>query len=123
MFAVKNPLCENKVNPIGIDADFVKISWQLVSDRHRVRQVGYRVQVAEEAQFHNLLWDSGKIESDQCLHVPVPAESLPLEAEKRYYYRIKAWNQNAEQSDWSEAAYWETGLQSTENWRGEWIAA
>lgn len=121
MLVVKRIRCANKENPIGIRAGCVQISWQLESDRQSVVQAAYHIQVAKEDTFKQILLDTGKVESEQCLHIPLPY--LQLEPEMRYYYRIQVWDQYGEQSSWSHTAYWETGLDEEEGWIAEWIAA
>ncbi|MDM5154788.1 hypothetical protein QUF88_13445 [Bacillus sp. DX1.1] len=44
MLSIKNTLCENRINPIGIDLKVVKISWQLDSKKQSVLQVAYPLQ-------------------------------------------------------------------------------
>lgn len=121
MLTIKKTLCDNKVNPIGIDSKVVKISWQLKSNRRNVIQSAYQLQVATDTEFQTLLFDSHKVKSDQSLHMPI--NSFQYKVETRYFYRIKAWDNQGEESAWSEVAFWETGLQSGENWEGHWIAA
>lgn len=121
MLVVKKLRCENKENPIGIELGMVSISWQLDSDRRNVLQAAYHIQVALDDSFEVILLDTGKVESDQCLCIPL--EDLQLEPETRYYYRVSVWDQYGESSAWSKLAYWETGLQAEAGWVADWIAA
>jgi len=121
MLIVKKVRCENKENPIGIELGMVSISWQLDSDRRNVLQAAYHIQVALDDSFEVILLDTGKVESEQCLCIPL--EKLQLEPVTRYYYRVSVWDQYGESSAWSDLAYWETGLQVEAGWVADWIAA
>jgi alpha-L-rhamnosidase len=113
--------CEYMENPIGIDCVKPRISWQLSSDEKSVIQAAYQVEVAEEASFAQKLWDSGKVDSDQSLHVELTG--LQVVSRKRYYYRVKSWNTNGASSAWSETAYWEMGMLEASEWQAKWISA
>ncbi|WP_339190552.1 family 78 glycoside hydrolase catalytic domain [Paenibacillus sp. FSL P2-0121] len=121
MFAITKLRCEYKENPLGIDVIRPRISWQLVSDDRDCMQSAYQIQVAENMLFQGKLWDTEEVKSSQSIHVEL--EGLLLEARTRYYYRVRAWNQNAMDSGWSEVAFFETGLLDAGNWQAEWISA
>lgn len=121
MFAITKLRCEYKENPLGIDVIRPRISWQLVSDDRDCMQSAYQIQVAENMLFQGKLWDTEEVKSSQSIHVEL--EGLLLEARTRYYYRVRAWNQNAIDSGWSEVAFFETGLLDAGNWQAEWISA
>ncbi|MEK4465540.1 family 78 glycoside hydrolase catalytic domain [Paenibacillus sp. FSL H8-0315] len=121
MFAITKLRCEYKENPLGIDVIVPRISWQLVSDDRDCMQSAYQIQVAENMLFQGKLWDTEEVKSSQSIHVEL--EGLLLEARTRYYYRVRAWNQNATDSGWSEVAFFETGLLDAGNWQAEWISA
>lgn len=66
MLKLKKLRVEYLENPLGLDVAEPGFSWQLVSDNQNVRQVSYRLVVKQgDAQ----VWDSGLVESDQCIHV------------------------------------------------------
>lgn len=121
MFKVTDLRCEYQKNPVGIGAVKPRISWKLESDVRGARQTAYELEVGGDASFAEMVWASGKIESEQS--VLVELDSFMAESCKRYYYRVRVWNQAAESSEWSEAAFWEMGLLAPEEWTGEWIAA
>ncbi len=77
--------CEYLVNPLGIDARAPRLSWKLVAVRPEatsLAQSAYQVVVAPtEALLREdkgTLWDSGKVVSDQSLHVAYAGEPLAL---------------------------------------------
>ncbi|WP_337103637.1 family 78 glycoside hydrolase catalytic domain [Paenibacillus sp. YIM B09110] len=122
MFQITKLRCEYKENPIGIDWSVTpRISWQLLSDERDCVQAAYRIQVAGGSSFENVLWDSGKLNSEQSIHVEL--NQLKLEARNRYYYRVQAWDAKGNGTDWSTAAFFETGLADASQWQAEWITA
>ena len=119
MIRIVNPRCEYKKNPLGIDVQSPRISWQLASEARGILQAAYRIQVSKEETFETCVWDSRKVDSDQSLHVEYSGE--PLQSRTRYFYRIKSWDNKGHESEWSAAAYWETGLLKSSDWQARWI--
>ncbi|WP_310828983.1 family 78 glycoside hydrolase catalytic domain [Paenibacillus pedocola] len=114
--------CEYKENPLGLDVPAPRISWQLRSGGWNCSQSAYRIQLARDADFQLIIWDSAKVQSAQSVHVEL--KTLKLEARTRYYYRVKVWDQEGIGSEWSaETAYFETGLLAAREWQGDWISA
>ncbi|MEZ4518777.1 MAG: glycoside hydrolase family 78 protein [Chloroflexota bacterium] len=68
----------------------------------------------------NVLWDTGKVTSDNTLHIPYAG--LPLRPGQRCYWWVRVWDENDSVSDWSEIAFWEMGLLDSRNWQAEWIS-
>ncbi|TDF90587.1 alpha-L-rhamnosidase [Paenibacillus piri] len=116
-------LCESMVNPVGIDIRVPRFSWQLKSVRRGVLQAAYRIMVADTEeklwQGTGLIWDSGKVHSDESVFCAYEGE--PLLSGKRYYWRVKVWDRTGAESEWSTASYWETGLLQREDWKALWI--
>lgn len=121
MLKVAKLRCEYKEDPIGIDVLQPRISWQLKSKRRNVVQTSYQIQVSEEKSFESILWDTGIVKSDQSIHVAYAGPTL--KSRKRYFYRVRVQDGHENDSGWSDTAYWETGLLSTEEWKAEWIKA
>lgn len=120
--------CEYMKNPVGLTVVRPRLGWKLLTDRRNVRQTAYRVQVAksggsadwETAESRDLLvWDSGRVESDESVHVEYAGTDT--ESAQRYVYRVQVWDDQGEASPWSDTAYWETGLLGAEDWSADWI--
>ena len=115
--------CEYTTDPLGIDARIPRLSWIGQGKGRGLMQGAYQVQVAANpealAAESGLIWDSGKVVSDQSLHVPYGGPAVSSRA--RYYWRVRLWNQTGEEGPWSEVAWWEMGLLEASDWRARWI--
>ena len=114
---------EYRDNPVGMDEAQPRFSWIIQSDLNNIEQVAYQVQVAmAESDFdttEHLTWDTGKVESGQSIQKKYNGPQL--EPRTRYFWRVRIWDNHNRTSDWSDAAYWETGLLNPDNWHALWI--
>lgn len=122
MFNVRHLRCEYRTNPIGLDVKSPRLSWQLQSDRRNCMQSAYQIQLSLTEGFDGIVWDSGKISTDQSIHVEL--KHFQPSPRTRYYYRIRAWDDAGSDSGWSETTFFEMGLMDSHNkWQAEWITA
>ncbi len=123
MTTITNLLCEYRANPLGMDVRQPRLSWQLQSDRRGAAQTAYQLRAsgdpADLASGKNLLWDSGKVASDQSILVPYGGPAL--HSGQRVYWQVRAWDETGAASAWSEPAWWEMGLLDASDWQAEWI--
>jgi len=119
--SVTEPTLENLKNPIGIDATAPRFSWKLTSSKRNVLQTAYEINVAASAAdvTRKPLWASGKINSDQSVWVPYAGTAL--ESGKKYYWRVRVWDNSGKTSAWSEVAFWQMGLLNSADWKARWI--
>lgn len=119
--AIKEVLCENRINPLGIDNSLPKFSWILTSSKKNVTQAAYQIQVSEnkESFNKNVFWDSGKVKSNQSVHIVYSGSKLI--SSTKYYWRVKVWNQDDHGSKWSAINTWQMGLLNTSDWKADWI--
>ncbi|SHJ22896.1 glycoside hydrolase family 78 protein [Pseudozobellia thermophila] len=121
---VRNLVTEYKTNPIGIDIQKPRLSWQLQSDEKNVLQTAYEIRVAgskEEVLLgKNLIWSTGKIESDQSVNVVY--EGPELKSMSRVYWQVRIWDHKRRVSRWSEPAFWEMGILDKALWTANYIA-
>lgn len=120
MIRVVNLLCEYSDSPVGIDVRQPRFCWQIDTDENAVYQSAYQVQVVQGCDDFSgaLVWDSGKVLSQNCLHILYAGE--PLVARTRYFYRVKAWV-GERVTQWSASRFFETGLMESASWQAEWI--
>ncbi len=115
--------CENLINPIGLDIQQPQFSWQLISGKRNVMQVAYEIRVGSNAAFllkgKNLHWSSGKIESDQSIHVVYEGDAL--QSAKKYFWQVRVWDNLGNISSWSEPGFWQMGLLKSSDWKAKWI--
>ena len=113
--------CEYTVDPLGIDARQPRLSWQLSADARGVVQAAYQIRVAESAEglAANPIWDTGRVDSDQSIHVVY--EGPTLVSGRRYYWQVRVWDGDGAVSDWSAPAFWEMGLLDPSDWQASWI--
>jgi alpha-L-rhamnosidase len=118
--------CEYLVNPLGLDAAKPRLSWKLAVIRAEDRglaQKAYQLLVADnEEMLHSdqgNLWDSGRIESDQSVHVEYGGQ--PIQSQQRCYWKVRVWDQDGKASTWSEPALWSMGLLEPSDWTAQWI--
>ncbi|MDB5026259.1 MAG: Bacterial alpha-L-rhamnosidase [Mucilaginibacter sp.] len=112
-------LCENRINPLGMDVTHPRFSWKLVADKRNEMQTAYRVEVSEKANFSGHVWDSGKVPSDSSVFITYKGK--PLQSGKKYFWRVKVWDNTGKASVWSTASWWQTALFNTSDWKAKWI--
>ena len=115
--------CEYIVNPLGIDVQKPRLSWQLVSGERAQRQTAYEVIVSNNSTViqsgKGNVWQSGKIQSGQSLHIEY--NGAPLKPFTRYYWRVKVYDAKGEASEWSAPAFFETAMLRKDDWQAKWI--
>jgi alpha-L-rhamnosidase len=122
--AISHLTCEYQTNPLGIDVLHPRLSWQLQSDRRGAHQTAYQILLGpSEVSLDSgtdLFWDSGKVESDQSIHVPYAGQSLA--SGRHVYWKVRVWDETGEESE-SPSAWWEMGLLEPTDWKAQWIGA
>ncbi|MBN1481884.1 alpha-L-rhamnosidase [candidate division KSB1 bacterium] len=115
--------CEYKTNPIGIDVEKPRLSWIIESDKPGTLQSAYELRCAATEKDvkagKNLLWSTGKVLSDQSIHVEYAGPVL--QSREFVYWQVRVWDNNGKRSRWSEPAFWEMGLLDDSDWQAQWI--
>ena len=114
-------LCENRIDPIGIDVTAPRLSWVLASNKRNSSQSAYQIQVytSMSTDKSNLVWDSSKVISDESVHIMYNGPDL-LSSQK-YYWRVRVWDQNGSGSKWSSVNMWQMGLLNSSEFKADWI--
>ena len=104
---------EYLTNPIGVDILMPRFSWVLEGGK---KQTAYRIVANDDNG--ELLWDSGKVESDQ-MHL-IPWGGNTLTSRTCVEWSVTVWDENsaAEESD---KATFEIGLLNENDWKAKWI--
>lgn len=112
---------EHRINPVGTDILQPRLSWKLKGTGNNIMQTAYSLRVAVDPKFSasKIIWQSGKVASDES--VLVSYKGPDLKACQRYYWQVRVWDNKGRVSKWSEVAFWETGLLNPGNWKAKWI--
>lgn len=128
LFSASDPVAtglklEYKTDPIGIDINNPRLSWEIISKKRNFIQQAYQIKVAGALNKLNneksLLWNSGKIISGQSNQIEY--KGIALKTGERAYWQVKIWGKDGSESQWSKPAYWETGLLNPTDWQAKWI--
>jgi alpha-L-rhamnosidase len=115
--------CNHRSNPLGVETLHPSLSWQLNSPENGQAQTAYQVLVASSTERLNEtsadLWNSGKVRSAQSLHIPY--EGKPLQAQQRYFWKVRTWDKDGLSSPWSNLHFWEMGLLTKANLQAQWL--
>jgi len=115
---------EGLTNPLGIDCNPPRLSWQIQTARRGAGQVAYHLQAASTLErLRNDepdLWDSGWQSGDD--PTGVRYGGAPLQSRQRVYWRVRIQDERGRISAWSQPAWFEMGLLSPEDWQARWIA-
>ena len=115
--------CDYRENPLGIDDVTPQFSWQSDSTERNWRQSAYEILVASTTEHLQSgspdVWDSGKQSSSESVGIAYAGPAL--ESRKRYYWAVRVWDSNGQQTESSESAWWEMGLLEKSDWSAKWI--
>ena len=122
---IENLTCEYLENPAGIDILNPRLSWQLISNQRGDKQTAYHLLVASSQKKldKNIgdVWDTGKVNSDQSIHVEYNGK--PLESGMGCYWKVRIWDKDGKPTPWSQSAKWSMGLLNPEDWNTQWIGS
>lgn len=117
--SVGHLLTENKPNPIEVEEQAPRFSWQLSATQRNTMQTAYAIQVWEAGNKKNTVWSSGKIMSDQSVYVPYAGKVL--QSGKKYNWSVQVWDNHTAQPASSEAGSFQMGLLQITDWKARWI--
>lgn len=111
-------LTNNLTNPIGIDNSTPRFSWQMQTDKRNSLQTAYEIKITTNKKS---VWNSGKINSEQS--VMVSYQGKPLQSSTKYCWQVRIWDNQGQQSEWSEEACFQTAFLQIDDWKAKWIEA
>jgi alpha-L-rhamnosidase len=115
---IEHLLTENLINPVGLDVQQPRFSWQLISDKRNITQTAYEVKVSADK---NSVWKSGKINSNRSVQVLYAGAAL--QSGKKYTWQVRVWDNSGKVSSWSATASFQTGFFKASEWKAKWIEA
>ena len=101
---VQDVRCEYERNPLGIDVREPRLSWKFVSEQRGVVQSAYQIRVTNEQGA--VVWETGKVLSDQSLHISFAGPAL--HSRQRCTWQVRVWDGQDQPSAWSESAWSES---------------
>jgi alpha-L-rhamnosidase len=117
--------CEYAAKPMAVGVTQPRLSWvvQTGIGQRGVQQAAYHILVASSPEQlkrdQGDLWDSGKVASDQSVHVAYAGKELC--SAQSCFWKVKIWDQAGQASPWSEPAQWTMGLLKPADWQAKWI--
>jgi len=110
--------CEYLPSPVlGLDV-IPRFSWKLQGNGKK--QSRFRIIVSNK--FEDILLGQGNVwdySADSEENINIEYSGKELQRYTGYYWRVKVWDENGDESEWSEPAYFEVGPLG--DWRAKWI--
>jgi alpha-L-rhamnosidase len=109
--------CEYQDGLVVVDTDSPRLSWI-----NSTEQTACQIIVSTDRKHSKgaLVWDSGKVASEESHLVPYAGPAL--EPMTEYWWSVRIWDGKGKSSAWSKPARWVKGP-SPDGWDAEWIGA
>jgi alpha-L-rhamnosidase len=115
--------CEYLTAPLAVDEAQPRLSWEMVDRRQGAVQGAYRVLASDNPQSlcsdTGNLWDSGRVEGEQSLHVKYCGKNL--KSYQQIFWKVQTWNEQGHVGEWSKPASFSMGILNRKEWRGKMI--
>ena len=117
-------LCEYAENPISIHTYHPRFSWVVKTLAHAKNQSAYQIILSDNknsvAHATNTLWNTGKIISNETMHLQYNGQTL--KSDQNYYWKVKIWDEKGLEYT-SEIQEFSTSLLRQDDWKAKWIGA
>jgi alpha-L-rhamnosidase len=104
--------CAHKKAPLAVEVERVRFKWRTVGRGPGARQTAYQVLVGhgngEPPGRPELVWDSGRVESEDASDLAY--SGAPLAPAHRYWWKVRVWDEARQPSPYSAPAAFETAL-------------
>ncbi len=115
-------LCNDQINPVAIHTPY--FGWEFNDYNNNSKQFAYQILVASNLNKLNEanadIWNSGKVKSSSQNYIYLPEKNL--KSDKQYYWKVKIWKKEKNESTYSQPATFRTGLLNNSDWTGaKWI--
>ncbi len=117
--------CEYLTDPLGIDVQTPRFTWQLSDADHTrgQKQTGYQVLVASSPALLDAgqanVWDSGQVLTSQSALIAFAGKELA--SGESFFWKVRVWDKDKKPSAWSSTARFSMGLLEPDDWTGPWI--
>lgn len=110
---IENLKTNDLTDPYGIDDATPSFSWRMKSNIVGQKQTAYRITVAYDSDMTDIVWDSGKTESDKSTGIYY--EGAEFEDSTDYYWQVQVWDMSGNIIS-SPIAKFTTALMKTSAW-------
>jgi alpha-L-rhamnosidase len=122
--AVQTALCDNRIDPVGIDPLDLFFSWEIQSSQQAVTQSGYQLVIASSQEKLNAgafdIWNTDLVKSSQSIQVHYKGK--PLSPAQTYFWKVRIWDNANKPTAWSKTQNFTTGIFREEDWKNaRWI--
>lgn len=100
--------------------DNLNIGWKMTSEKKNVKQKNYQIQIFEDSKLEKMIYDTGKVFSENSQNIWINISNIYLKSIHYYYVRVKVWDTYGENSDWSVTRFL-TALLEERNWQADFI--
>ncbi|WP_345028820.1 family 78 glycoside hydrolase catalytic domain [Ravibacter arvi] len=121
---IRAALCDNRINPTGIDTGDLFFSWEIESSAFEVTQSGYQLVIASSPQklgagVYDIL-NTGRVNSGQSIQVRYKGQILA--PARTFFWKVRIWDNNKKATDWSRDQHFTTGIFQEKEWENaRWI--
>lgn len=120
---VENLRCEYMNNPLGIDIQHPRLSWEIASVEKNKWQKAYQILVSSDVALLEKdkadVWDSKKTSSNRTNQIAYQGNAL--QANTLYYWKVRVWDEKGKPSAWSAVARFLVGPLTVADWEAQWI--
>lgn len=76
--------------PTAVDQLYPDFAWQMQSDAIGIKQTSYRITVATDPEYNQIVWDSNSIQSDKSVGILYGStgKAIELKPETDYYWKV-----------------------------------
>jgi alpha-L-rhamnosidase len=114
---------EFAASPLAIGTRAPRFSWEVPLAGRGRRQSAYQILVASSeaslASGRGDLWDSGKVESSQSVHIVYAGAAL--RSNQDCFWKVQVWDEEGKATGFSQAACFGTALFDDADWNAQWI--
>jgi alpha-L-rhamnosidase len=98
-----------------IDHGTPRFSWQLLHAQRAQSQSAYRLRLALDPNFEQILWDTQQVTSTQSLLIPYSGAEQ-LQSDTTYWWQVQWWDASGVAAPVSDAAFFDVALLSESDW-------